>query len=351
MPKPSRARPSRRGVLGLVLGAGALAVSRRFARAADAAPATSADRGPFGMPPGDFAWHPDRAPEGPFAIIVSIPKQRVFVYRNGLLIGTSACSTGKQGHSTPAGLFTVINKFKVHRSIKYGDDMPNTLRLTRRGVALHGGDVPGYPVSHGCVHLPLAFADNLFELTALGTPVIIGGQADHFLVGGPGITPAASAGKIVVAREAARSLAPSEQDADSVILVSAADRRIYVLQDGTIVAQGPAVIDNAAEPLGTNVFVWRGGELSGAASIWKGNGFQPVPGGAVVDDAALLARLDGSRKVMDTVEKVVHSGTVVLTTDEPLNPAPQRQRTRRRKASAKRRSYARAGHRARRAAR
>ncbi len=299
------------------------------------------------MQPGQFGWHPDRAPEGPLAIIVSIPKQLVFVYRNGILIGLSTCSTGKPGHSTPAGLFTVLNKLKDHRSSKYGDPMPNTLRLTRKGVALHGGDVPGYPMSHGCVHLPLAFADNLFEQTALGTSVVIGGHANHVLVGGPGITPAGSAGKIVVARAAARSLAPSGLDADSAILISSADRRIYVLQDDTIVAQGPAVIENAAEPLGTNVFVWRGGELNGAASIWKGNGFQPVPGGAVVDDAAPLARLDGSRKMMETVEKVVHSGTVVLTTDEPLSPAQQRLRTRRRKHSARRRTYARAGHRAR----
>jgi lipoprotein-anchoring transpeptidase ErfK/SrfK len=59
------------------------------------------------------------------AIIVSIPKQLVFVYRNGILIGVSTCSTGKPGHSTPAGVFTILEKAKVHTSATYGEPMPD----------------------------------------------------------------------------------------------------------------------------------------------------------------------------------------------------------------------------------
>ena len=281
------------------------------------------------MRPGDFAWFPQRAPDGPLVIIASIPRQLVHVYRNGTLIGVSTCSTGKPGNSTPAGMFTVINKHKVHRSSKYGDPMPNTLRLTQKGIALHGGELPGYPASHGCVRLPFSFADSLFEETPFGTPVVIGGLPNHPLVHGSRIVPAGNAGKVLMAREAARSVAPAGKHADTAILVSAADKRVYVVQDGTIIAQGSVTLDDAEEPLGTNVFVWRGGDARGSGSIWKGGSFKPVPGAAVVDDAAVLERLDASSKIMGTVEEVMHQGVVLLTTDQPLYPqraAPRRRR-------------------------
>lgn len=281
------------------------------------------------MGPGDFAWFPEGASQGPLLIIASIPRQLVHVYRNGVLIGVATCSTGKPGNSTPAGMFTVLNKYKDHRSSKYGDPMPNTLRLTQKGVALHGGELPGYPASHGCVRLPLDFADRLFELTPLGTPVVIGGLPNHPLVNDSRIVPAGNAGKVLAAREAARSVAPAGRHAETAILISAADRRIYVVQDGTVIAQGSAAIDNDAEPLGTNVFVWRGGDANGSGSIWRGNRFEPVRGAAAVGDAAVLARLDGSSKVMGTIDKVMHPGVALLTTDQSLNPArpaPHRRR-------------------------
>jgi len=335
-----------------VVGAGLFGACRLFPGRAVADPtsvAASNDPNPSSLEPGQFFWRSDRGPEGPVVIIVSIPEQRVFVYRNAVLIGLSTCSTGKPGYSTPAGLFRVINKFKVHRSSKYGDDMPDTLRLTRKGVALHGGDVPGYPTSHGCVHLPLSFADQLFELTATGTPVVIGGHDDHHLVHGPGVTPAGRAGNVVAAREAARSLAPSGPDADTTVLVSAADKRIYVVQDGTIVAEGPAIITNPKEPLSTNVFVWRGGDVAGSASIWRGGGFEPVPSVAVASTKP-LERLDSNAKLTGTLEKLVHSGTLLVTTDEALNPNPQRPPTRPKTGRKKRGAHSRGHHRRKRSA-
>jgi hypothetical protein len=314
-------RPSRRFVLAMA--GGLFAAGTKRARAAPGA-ALSA------MRPGDFAWFPESVTEGPVIIIASIPRQLVHVYRKGALIGVATCSTGKPGNSTPAGLFRVLNKYKDHHSSKYGDPMPNTLRLTQKGVALHGGELPGYPASHGCVRLPLDFADRLFELTPLGTPVVIGGLPNHPLVNDARIVPAGNAGKVLAAREAARSVAPAGNHADSAILVSAADRRVYVVQDGTIIAQGPVSIEDAGERLGTNVFVWRGGDDQGAGAIWKGGRFKPVPGAAVVEDAAVLERLEASSKIVATFEKVMHPGVVLLTTDQPLNPPRAvRQRPRR----------------------
>jgi hypothetical protein len=112
------------------------------------------------------------------AIIVSIPKQRVFVYRNGIQIAVSPCSTGKKGHETPTGVFTILQKEKDHHSNIYDNaPMPFMERLTWNGVALHAGNLPGYPASHGCIRLPAAFATKLYEITQVGTPVIIAG--DH----------------------------------------------------------------------------------------------------------------------------------------------------------------------------
>jgi hypothetical protein len=130
------------------------------------------------LKPGQFVWYPERAAAGPVAIVVSLPDQLVYVYRNGIRIGVSTCATGRPGHATPTGVFTILQKDKTHHSSLYNDaSMPFTERLTWSGVALHAGNLPGYPDSHGCVHLPLEFSELLFQVTQLGTPVIIADDA------------------------------------------------------------------------------------------------------------------------------------------------------------------------------
>ena len=86
--------------------------------------------------PGQFTWNPDRQPTGPVAIVVSIPEQLVHVYRNGVRIAVSTCSTGRPGHSTPTGVFVILEKDKNHHSSTYNDaPMPNMNRLTWSGIA------------------------------------------------------------------------------------------------------------------------------------------------------------------------------------------------------------------------
>jgi lipoprotein-anchoring transpeptidase ErfK/SrfK len=99
---------------------------------------------------GEFAWHPERSLEGPVAVIVSTPEQRVHVYRNGIRIAVSTCSAGKPGHETPTGVFTVLRKDAHPDSSTCNNaSMPNMNRLTWDGIALHAGNLPGYPASHG----------------------------------------------------------------------------------------------------------------------------------------------------------------------------------------------------------
>jgi hypothetical protein len=133
-----------------------------------------------GLAPGEFEWTPEVSPSGPMVIVVSIPEQRAHVYRNGVRIGLSTISTGKPGHETPAGVFTILQKKRMHRSNLYNDaPMPFMQRLTWDGIALHAGRIPGEPASHGCVRLPLAFAEILFEATERDMTVVIADEATY----------------------------------------------------------------------------------------------------------------------------------------------------------------------------
>lgn len=127
-----------------------------------------------GLAPGKFRWAADIPTDGDLKVIVSLTDQLAFVYRGDRLIGVSTVSSGMENHETPTGVFPVLGKEKDHRSAKYDDaPMPYMLRLNDYGVALHGGRLPGYPASHGCVRLPMAFAAKLFMLAERGTEVII----------------------------------------------------------------------------------------------------------------------------------------------------------------------------------
>jgi lipoprotein-anchoring transpeptidase ErfK/SrfK len=126
------------------------------------------------LQPGQFEWQPQKSPSGPLLIVVSIDDQVAYVYRNGVEIGRSTVSTGRPGKETPTGVFTILEKKKDHESSIYkGAKMPNMQRLTWSGIAIHAGDLPGYPASAGCIRLPLQFSSLLFEQTALGATVAI----------------------------------------------------------------------------------------------------------------------------------------------------------------------------------
>jgi hypothetical protein len=134
-----------------------------------------------------FTWQPERSPSGPILIIVNIDDQVAFVYRNGIQIGQTPVSTGRPGYPTPTGVFSILGKDATHRSKKCNNAaMPFAERLTWSGIFLHAGDLPGYPSSHGCVHLPLAFAKDLFDTTqAHDTTVVITESTSHPTEAGP----------------------------------------------------------------------------------------------------------------------------------------------------------------------
>ncbi|MGV7217021.1 L,D-transpeptidase family protein [Bradyrhizobium sp. UFLA05-112] len=113
-------------------------------------------------------------PQGPLVIAISIDRQRVTVYDSNGVFAESPVSTGMKGHPTPMGVFSVIQKHKFHHSNIYSDaPMPYMQRITWSGVAMHAGVLPGYPASHGCIRMPMAFAVKMWNWTKMGARVIV----------------------------------------------------------------------------------------------------------------------------------------------------------------------------------
>src|SRR5438105_2598302 len=110
----------------------------------------------------------------PIMAIVSIKTQQVTFYDADGWIFRAPVSTGTTGRETPAGVFALLEKEKDHHSTMYDDAwMPNMQRITWNGIALHGGPLPGYAASHGCVRMPFGFAEKLFDKPRIGMRIII----------------------------------------------------------------------------------------------------------------------------------------------------------------------------------
>ena len=107
-------------------------------------------------------------------IVISKPSQTMYVFKDGALWNSSPVSTGKAGHTTPSGMFPILQKRTFHRSNIYSNaPMPRMQRLTWGGIAIHAGKLPGYPASHGCIRLPADFARALFALTRPETTTVV----------------------------------------------------------------------------------------------------------------------------------------------------------------------------------
>ena len=113
-------------------------------------------------------------PQGPLIIAISIDQQRLKIYDGNGFYAETPISTGTSGHPTPMGVFSVIQKHKMHHSNIYsGAPMPFMQRITWSGIAMHAGVLPGYPASHGCIRMPMAFAAKMWNWTRLGARVVI----------------------------------------------------------------------------------------------------------------------------------------------------------------------------------
>jgi hypothetical protein len=132
--------------------------------------------GPLSLKPGQYLWAANIPQTGDTKVVIDRLTQLLYVYRDDKLIGVATVSTGKKGKETPLGFWAVMNKKLKGYSRKYDNaPMPYMQMYDSAGIAFHAGPNPGYPASHGCVRLPLKFAEKLFGLTQVGTKVVIEG--------------------------------------------------------------------------------------------------------------------------------------------------------------------------------
>ncbi|AYC33956.1 L,D-transpeptidase [Pseudomonas cavernae] len=214
------------------------------------------------LKPGQFLWYPQVSPQGPVTVVVSLTEQRAYVYRNGIAIGVSTVSSGKKGRDTPTGVFSILQKSVEHKSSLYNSaPMPYMQRLTWDGIALHAGKLPGYPASHGCVRLPMAFAKKLFETTGFSSTTVIISDAHSAPVEvyHPGVlAPTVSAGNAQGPLVLSNQMFWSDPGSDAgplSILISRADLRAYVFRGGQLVGSAPALsLDSSQQRSGMAVF-------------------------------------------------------------------------------------------------
>src|SRR5436305_223379 len=280
------------------------------------------------LKPGEYWWQPQLSPSGPVVVLVSIPQQTMHVYRNGILIGRSTVSSGTKGHDTPGGVFSILEKKQEHYSKKYNNaPMPNMQRLTWTGIAMHSGNLPGYPASHGCIRQPYDFSQLLFSATSKGGTVVVGDgktPVPH-LASNPGLLLAPKD----FTSEMLRPLAKNDYDWNPerstsgpvTIVVSAADRALYVYRNGNPIGRAPVEVSGLGK-LGDHVFSLLEGTTTRQRSLSPGRAarrwMSVTSRGRSVPAEKIAARLrinpEFANKVYDTIEP----GTTVIITDQPV---------------------------------
>ena len=242
---------------------------------------------------------------------------RAVLFRNGVPIGATTVSSGKQGYETPTGVFTILQKRQEHYSKTYGNaPMPNMQRLTWKGVALHAGNLPGYPASHGCIRLPTKFSSLLFGATELGMTVVItsipavpsGSDAPDVAT----MAPALPASLSSAAYEWHPERSPATADSMVSVVVSAADGKAVVIRNGVEIGSAPVRVTGETTP---TAYVLRAWDASG--QHWLKLQFAGAGKGMEVA-ADEGKRFEAPAKFRYELATVLRPGSVVIVTPESL---------------------------------
>ena len=289
------------------------------------------------LKPGEYWWKPQLSPSGPVVALVSIPQQTMHVYRNGILIGRSTVSSGKNGR-TPGGVFTILEKKETHRSKKYNNaPMPNMQRLTWTGIAMHSGQLPGYPASHGCIRLPYDFSQLLFATTSKGGTVVVGDgkTPTPHLASNPGLMLAPKD----FTPEMVRQLADDEYDwrperspqGPITIVVSSADHAIYVYRNGNPIGRAALEISgrglSARDRIGNHIFTLLEGTTGKPSQLAPGREagrwMRLDSEGRPVEAEELTSRLHFNTEFAQKLADEIRPGTTVVITDQPVVRKPK----------------------------
>lgn len=292
------------------------------------------------LKPGEWIWGGVSKGWGPMAVIVSLTEQRAYAYRNGILIGVSTISSGKQGYETPTGVFTILQKDKDHHSNQYNNaPMPYQQRLTWGGVALHAGGLPGYPESHGCVHLPTEFARLLFDNSNMGMVVVVSeaGVSAEDVVHPRAVSPidpltGAERPLLPLGNGEAYIWQPMLSPTGPVSMVmSTADEQLLVFRNGVEIGRARIALrpDATGTPVGTQAFIvgqgFLPGEIPGLPSgqrmpNWMRIGIPGEADAGAALEAATVGRLQVPPGFLADVLPLLLPGVVLVATDQPILP-------------------------------
>jgi hypothetical protein len=304
---------------GLLVLEGSIILAETFTEGVRVSPETAT------LKPGEYVWEPERAPEGPLLVVASTTEQVAYVYRNGLRIARSSCSTGRPGHRTPTGVFTILEKEVHHTSSIYkGAEMPYMERVTWGGIALHAGNLPGYPDSHGCIRLPLEFSKLLFGVTMKGATVIIADEHSapaetvhpglFFTQSGEESKPMA-AGKFEWNPEKSPSGPVS-------LIVSTADKTVYVYRNGVGIGRSGIQNPQLVLPLNDRVF----SALSGLDAEGHLRWVEVTSAGKEGSSQSLFLAAQRSglpSEFLNKAKGVITPGATIVFTDKPVDPTTQ----------------------------
>lgn len=278
------------------------------------------------LKPGDYVWIPEISPRGPVVVVVSIPEQEMYVYRNGVRIGRSTVSTGAKGHPTPTGIFTILQKKEDHESSLYkGAKMPYMQRLTWDGIAMHAGKLPGYPASHGCVRLSEDFAEKLYSVTNHGTTVIVTDQ--KYAPGktaSPGFLLSGTTGETPSRHLPAGGFEwqPDKSPEGTVsIIFSTQDSIAYVFRNGVQIGRSAFVLDKKVDVSGSHIYSALDGLDSNGARDWLA--VTSIGGGKVPDVKILANSTKIPSKFLEKVRAVIAPGTTLILTELPVSSQTQ----------------------------
>lgn len=267
--------------------------------------------------PGEYVWAPQIAPVGPLLLIVNLNSQRAVLYRNGVPVAASSVSTGRPGYRTPTGVFTILQKHVEHYSTTYDNaPMPYMQRLTWRGIALHAGQLPGYPASHGCIRLPDGFARLLYGVTKLGmTVVITEKEAIPRIAPTPSLTSAADDRDDF--GETAVDWHPERATSGPVsIVVSASDRRAFVLRNGVLIGSGPVVVEGAVN--GTWAYALQ--RQDAADQYWTRVQLDAWSGAEEKVPVEEWQRFRAPEEFRRAVAAIIEPGTTIVVTADSIDP-------------------------------
>jgi hypothetical protein len=282
------------------------------------------------LAPGQYEWHPERSPSGPVLMVVSIDDQMAYVYRNGVQIARSTVSTGRAGKETPTGVYTILQRKVDHESNIYkGAKMPYMQRLTWTGIAMHAGDLPGYPASGGCIRLPYEFSAKVYDVLSNGSTVAITQK---------GTIPSYSKKPASVlmaskARGASNKAIPDPQgrviwepgksrSGPYSVLLSYADQTAYVWRNGIKIGQSPMAIAPGSNPPEGVFMKLEGGTGPRSWSVLSLNGGKVTgdPVGSISNNISFPSDFRAKTR------NILTPGTILLATRESSNASTMSKR-------------------------